>query len=60
MSLQAILERCYAAEVNVTLSSFWDDGWCISIGDDINGFKARMYSKSLDDAAIWLAPYLGA
>lgn len=39
MKLKTILETYYAREQNVRLSSFFDAGWAVKIGDEVNGFS---------------------
>lgn len=29
----------YRQEINVTISSFWDEGYTVKLGDPVNGFK---------------------
>lgn len=36
----AILQTLYNNEINFRISCFWDAGFRIEIGDEINGFKA--------------------
>lgn len=55
MNLQQALEAFYKAEVNVELSSFFDGGWTIKIGDRANGY--REYDTmfyNLQHVADWL------
>ena len=33
------LRRLYDSEINVQISSFWDGGWMVKLGDEINGFQ---------------------
>ena len=32
------LERLYDSEINAEISSFWDGGWTVKLGDKMNGF----------------------
>jgi len=52
----AVLRALYGSEINVSVSSFWDGGWGVRLGDDWNGFDAdkEFPNDQLDDAAVWL------
>jgi len=39
MSLQRVLRDLYDSEINVSISSDWDCGHCVQLGDMRNGFK---------------------
>lgn len=54
MTLTSTLKALYASEIGVTLSSFPDGGWNVSLGDTVNGFKAEASFRNLDDAGPWL------
>lgn len=32
------LKKMYDSEINVQISSFWDGGWRIALGDELNGY----------------------
>jgi hypothetical protein len=49
-----VLQRLYDSEINCCLSSFWDGGWTVKLGDATNGFVAEANVGSLDEAAQWL------
>ena len=54
-NLAEVLQRLYDSEINCGCCSFWDAGWSAWIGDDANGYKARV--AELDSAAMvaeWL------
>lgn len=53
-TLTAVMRALYANEINVAISSFWDGGWDVKLGDEMNGFKAESNFDNLDDAASWL------
>jgi hypothetical protein len=49
------LNALYNSEINVEITSFWDDGWTIKIGDAMNGYKTEINTPSLDEnTASWL------
>lgn len=33
------LKKLYDSEINVRIDSFWDGGWRIMLGDEMNGYK---------------------
>lgn len=47
--LQSILELYYKAEQNVKISCFWDGGWDVWIGDDVNSYKDQDCMLSLNE-----------
>lgn len=56
-TLDTVLSLLYSHEINVGLSSFWDGGWSVWIGDDMNGRRAEadfLHSQFADIPA-WLA-----
>lgn len=49
------LNALYDSEINVEISSFWDAGWIVKIGDAMNGFAAEMTFDDLDEnTSRWL------
>jgi hypothetical protein len=36
--LEHRLQELYDSEINCELSSFWDGGWRIRLGDELNGY----------------------
>ena len=51
--LDQVLADLYAAEINIQISSFWDCGYSLALGDEMNGFKARGHVDRLSDAGQW-------
>lgn len=39
--LAAVMGELYAEEVNCSVASFWDAGWIVKFGNDMNGIKAE-------------------
>ena len=37
----SVLQDIYDSEINVEISTFWDDGYTVKLGDHINGYKAE-------------------
>jgi len=54
MSLQTILEDLYKLEVNVQISCFYDNGWLVKLGDEINGFDQSKSCDTLEEVTEWL------
>jgi len=51
MTISEALAWAYSLEVNVRIHSFWDSGWCVWIGDDVNGYWAYSNRMDLEDVA---------
>jgi len=54
MDLQTIMAKLYASEINCSIASFWDGGWTVKLGDEMNGFVAETNVATLDEAARFL------
>ena len=54
--LGQILRALYAHEINVGMQSFWDGGWDVWFGDDMNGRRTAEHfdPDSFDEIADWL------
>ena len=53
--IMLVLEYLYSQEVNVRVESFFDAGWSVSIGDEMNGWTASTSNFSSTKAmAQWL------
>ena len=37
-SLESICNDLYASEINFAISTFWDSGYTVQLGDNMNGF----------------------
>ena len=48
------LKKLYAAEVNGSLSWFFDGLVTAKLGDEHNGFKAEATFETIDEAVDWL------
>jgi hypothetical protein len=55
-TLLAVLQALYKSEINCEISSFWDVGWEVKLGDRMNGWRAqaRLANDDLESAARWL------
>ncbi len=36
-----VLARLYRSEINVSISTFWDMGWEVKLGDELNGYRVE-------------------
>lgn len=54
--LHLILQALYDHEINCGMSSFWDNGWDVWIGDEMNGYRAErnFRPEEFDLIAQWL------
>ncbi len=48
------LQSLYDREINFCISTFFDEGFAVALGDETNGFKARATVDRYDDAIRWL------
>jgi len=49
------LQEIYDSEINYSISTFWDGGFNIKIGDETNGFEEEMDFYLIQDAVQWLS-----
>jgi hypothetical protein len=56
-SLVEVMHARYDSEIYLRIESFWDAGWKVSLGDEMNGFEAERTFRSQDVSFIpeWLA-----
>lgn len=54
MDIELVMNRLYQSEINCAISSFWDNGWDVRLGDEMNGFRAEGNFRTLDEAADFL------
>jgi hypothetical protein len=47
-------QRLYDSEINFSISCFWDGGFTVKLGDEMNGFVARETVGTYDEALAWL------
>lgn len=51
--LADVLARLYRSEINVSIVTFWDMGWDVALGDEINGWKAETTIECpIDDPSV--------
>jgi hypothetical protein len=48
------LQRLYESEINFSITTFWDDGFEVKLGDHMNGFKAETNVRTFAEALSWL------
>lgn len=55
-SLISILRSLYRSEINCSISSFWDGGWTVRLGDEMNGWRAEedFANDELENIGPWL------
>lgn len=54
MKLTKELQRIYNSEINFSISTFWDGGFNVKLGDSMNGFIAETTEDTIKDAIYWL------
>lgn len=53
MTLDEVLRRIYRCECNISITTFWDGGYELKLGDHINGFVAEGNTDTALEAAAW-------
>jgi hypothetical protein len=53
---EALIQRLYDSEINLTVqfSSFYDGGFTVKIGDELNGFRAEDQVQRWSDVEKWM------
>lgn len=51
----SIFQLLYDSEINFSISTFWDAGFDVKLGDDMNGFQAETQVRTIAEAEEWLA-----
>jgi hypothetical protein len=49
------LQDLYDSEINYVIATFWDAGFRVLLGDDLNGFIAETRTPTFAEAVQWLA-----
>jgi hypothetical protein len=54
--LVSVMTALYESEINSSFSSFWDGGFTLALGDEMNGYKEAtiIYPGDGVDAEDWL------
>jgi hypothetical protein len=50
-----LLQDLYESEINYMIATFWDAGFRVLLGDDVNGFVAETRVRTFAEAVQWLA-----
>lgn len=48
-----IFQELYDSEINFSVSCFWDGGFEVKLGDDLNGFKAETSWRNEGNVRTW-------
>lgn len=51
----SVLQDLYDSEINYTITTFWDVGFRVMLGNDINSFVADARVQTFTQAVQWLA-----
>jgi len=54
MELGTIIDALYESEINCSISGFWDAGFTVKLGYELNGFLAEKDCKNSSEAAEFL------
>jgi hypothetical protein len=54
MDIEIVMRKLYESEINCAISSFWDSGWDVKLGEEMNGYVAESDFHTLDEAAEFL------
>lgn len=56
MNLVTVMQKLYDSEINCGIKSFWDNGFDVFLGDEMNGIHEEINfdSDKLNEAGIWL------
>ena len=54
MDIEIVMKKLYESEINCSISTFWDNGWDVKLGDEMNGFVAEGNFRNLVEAADFL------
>jgi hypothetical protein len=52
--MSKILKDLYDSEINFSIVTFWDAGFNVKLGDQINGFEAETTVYTFAEAVEWL------
>jgi len=50
----SVLQRLYDSEINFQISTFWDAGFDVYLGNNYGGFLAEENFRTFDEATAWL------
>jgi len=52
--MNKIFENLYKCEINWSIKTFWDNGYEVVLGDEMNGIIDQTNVDTMMNAAIWL------
>ena len=55
MSIKDLMRYIYDFEQNIEITSFFDGGWKVNMGDSLNGYKRPHHCNTMDDVHVALA-----
>lgn len=50
----SVLQALYDSEINFSISTLWDGGFDVKLGDEVSGIKAIANCGSMEAADQWL------
>lgn len=50
----SVFQDLYYSEINFAVSSFWDGGFRVQLGDELNGFSADTTCRQWGEIEPWL------
>lgn len=50
----SVFQDLYSSEINFKVSTFWDGGFEVSLGDQMNGFKVETTVNRWGEVEAWL------
>ena len=50
----SVFQQLYDSEINFAVSCFWDGGFKVKLGDELNGYAAETVVEDWDDVEAWL------
>jgi hypothetical protein len=50
----SMFQQLYDSEINFSISCFWDSGFHVRLGDDVNGFVSEARVEMWDEIEPWL------
>lgn len=50
----SIMQALTDSEINFAISTFWDGGYDLKLGDEMNGFRAEGNVDTWDEVEPWL------
>jgi hypothetical protein len=54
LRLAEVPQRLYDSEINFVIATFWDCGYRVRLGDDLNGYRAEGEVRTYVEALAWL------